>query len=230
MINKKYIVTVLLLVGMVMGAAAQPVMVERQGRAENIKSYYAPEKGYMIDFSMGYAGAVNGIGDYASQTPSPSIQLSIGYSFSKKWKAFLTYQNAAMMEDTGYDRIVIDKYQAVSGEKVHDLRMNNIMVGGEFVIKDFSQYIKPYVSLSAGMGSVKMSTEISDQYFFDETKWLPVVSPEVGMRGFFDKNLMVGYKVSVSYTQYFGDIQAVDMALSSPSFIRIAGGVFLKWL
>lgn len=230
MMSKKYILTLAFVVCMALGATAQPVMVERQGRAEHIKSYYAPDKGFTIDFTMGYAMALNGISDYASQTPSPSFELGLGYSFSKKWKAFFMYQSAALMEDTGYDRIIISQYEAVSGEKVHDVSINNLLVGGEFCVKDFSQYLKPYVGLAVGMGSVKLSTEISDQYEFQGKKWMPIVAPEVGLRGFFDKGQTVGYNVAVTYSQYFGEVETVDATLSSPSFLRIGAGIYVKFM
>ncbi|MBR4401933.1 MAG: hypothetical protein IKT29_00195 [Flavobacteriales bacterium] len=230
MISKKHILTLVVVVCTVMGMAAQPVMVERQGRAEHIKSYYAPEKGFTADVTLGYALALNGISNYASQVPTPSFELGLGYSFSKKWKAFFMLQTASMMEDKGYDRIKISEYEAVSGEKVHDVGVVNLMIGGEFCVKDFSQYLKPYVGLAVGMGSVKLSTEVSDQYVFEGKKWLPLVVPRIGLRGYLTRDQTVGYNFTVAYTQYLGDVETVDISMSMPSFLRIGAGVFVKFM
>ncbi|MDD4820056.1 MAG: outer membrane beta-barrel protein [Flavobacteriales bacterium] len=229
MMSKKYIVTIALVLGIAFNAVAQPVMVERQGRAEHIKSYYAPDKGFIIDFNLGYALSLNGFKDYASQTPSPSIGISAGYAFSDKWKVYLSYQSITYQEDKGSVRIPINDYTAITGEGIHNIDINNIMIGGEYGFP-VSQYVKPYVGVSVGVGSVKMTTEISDQYSFEDSKWVPVIAPEAGLRGFFDKKLTVGYKASVSYNQYFGSIETIDAKISSPSCLRIGLGVFVKIL
>ena len=230
MISKKHILTLAVVVCTVMGMAAQPVMVERQGRAEHIKSYYAPEKGFTADVTLGYGLALNGISNYASQVPTPSFEVGLGYSFSKKWKAFFMLQTASMMEDIGYDRIMINKYEAVSGEKIHEVGITNLMIGGEFCVKDFSQYLKPYVGLAVGMGSVKLTTNVADQYYFEGKKWLPLVAPRIGLRGYLTRDQIIGYNFTVAYTQYLGSIETVDASLSSPSFLRIGAGVFVKFM
>ena len=229
MMSKKYILAIALLFGFAVSSIAQPVMVEKQGRAEHIKSYYAPDKGFLIDFNLGFPLSFNGFKDYASQVPTPSLNISAGYSFSDKWRVYLTYQSATYQEDKGSVRIPINEFTAVTGEGVHSIDINNIMVGGEYGFP-ISQYVKPYVGVSLGFGSVKMTTEISDQYTFEDSKWIPVIAPEGGLRGYFDKKLTVGYKASVSYNQYLGSVETIDAKISSPSYLRIGLGVFVKIL
>ena len=80
------------------------------------------------------------------------------------------------------------------------------------------------------MGSVKLSTEVSDQYVFEGKKWLPLVAPRIGLRGYLTRDQTVGYNFTVAYTQYLGDVETVDISMSMPSFLRIGAGVFVKFM
>ena len=106
---------------------------------------------------------------------------------------------------------------------------DNVLLSGDYSFP-VSKWVRPFVGLSIGMSSVKMYTDVSNTYRFEDSKWMFTVVPEAGIRGYFDKNLTVGYKASVSYNQYFGSLEIIDGAVSSPSYLRIGAGVFVKFL
>lgn len=224
MISKKYIAVIALVLGFSCASFAQPVVIEKNGRTA--KSYYSPEMGFILDFNMGYTLGFGKLSDYANSTPSPSYSVGVGYAFSKHWKVGLYYQSAAFQQDMG-PLIITDGMEGISGHGVHNVDFNNVLASGEYCFP-LSQWFKPYVSLALGGASVKMYTDIAGTYRFEDSKWMFALAPEVGMRGYFDRNQTVGYKVNVSYNKYFGDVEIIDGKISSPSYLRIGGGIFVK--
>lgn len=226
MINKKYIAAVALLLCFAVQATAQSVVVERSGRAAT--SYYTPERGVILELNMGYTKGLGDADSYANSTPLPSYRISAGYSFDDRWKITLAYQKSFLQQDMGF-RTFIMGYESVYGHAVRNMDFNDILLGGDYSFP-VSRWVRPYVGLSIGMSSIEMHTDVSGTYRFEDSKWMFTVSPEAGIRGYFDKNLTVGYKASVSYNQYFGSLKIVDASVSSPSLLRIGAGVFVKFL
>ena len=206
--------------------SAQSVVVERTGRAAT--SYYTPERGFLFELNMGYTKGLGDADSYTNSTPLPSYQVMIGYAFDEHWKVGLTYQKSTLQQDMGF-RTFVSGYEAVYGHAVRNMDFNNVMLGADYSFP-VSRWIRPFVGLSIGMSSVKMYTDVSGSYRFEDSKWMFTVTPEAGIRGFFDKKLTVGYKASVSYNQYFGSLEIIDGSVSSPSLLRIGAGVFVKFL
>ena len=63
-----------------------------------------------------------------------------------------------------------------------------------------------------------------------DSKWMFTIAPEAGLRGYFDRHMTVGYRASVAYSRAFGDLETLDGAISSPSYLRIGVGAFVKFL
>lgn len=227
MISKKYIAVLAVMMCLGLQAVAQPVIVEQTARTA--KSYYTPEMGLTIDVGMGYTKGLGDASSYADATPLPSYNIGVGYVFDEHWRIGLSYQKSYLQQDMGPKSFVFEGNQGVSGHAVRNMDFDNILLGGDYSFP-VSRWVRPYVGVSIGMGSVKMDTKVSNTYSFQDSKWMFAVSPEAGIRGFFDKGLTVGYRANVSYNQYFGTLETVDAKVSSPSYLRIAAGVFVKFL
>lgn len=226
MITKKYIVAAALMLCFVIQASAQSVVVERTGRAAT--SYYTPERGILFEFNMGYTKGLGDVDSYANSTPLPSYHVSLGYAIDEHWKVALSYQKAYFQQDMGF-KTFVNGYESVYGHAVRNMDFDNILLGADYSFP-VSQWVRPFVGLSIGMASVDMHTDVSNSYRFSGSKWMFAAVPEAGLRGYFDKNLTVGYKASVSYNQYFGSLDIVDGSVSSPSYLRLGAGVFVKFL
>lgn len=226
MINKKYIAAAALMLCFAVQAFAQSVVVERTGRAAT--SYYTPERGVTIEFNMGYVKGFGDASNYANSTPLPSYHIAVGYAIDERWKVALAYQKSYLQQDMGF-RTFVSGYESVYGHAVRNMDFDNILLSGDYSFP-VSRWVRPFVGLSIGMSSVEMHTDVSGTFRFSDSKWMFTVVPEAGIRGYFDKNLTVGYKASVSYNQYFGNLEIIDASVSSPSYLRIGAGVFLKFL
>lgn len=223
---KKYIILAALALCFAAKASAQTVVVEKDGRAA--VSYYSPEMGFTIDLNIGYTLGLGDANKFANSTPLPSYHFGIGYAFDEHWKIGLSYQKAYLQEDLGPRTYYID-YFSISGHAVNNIDFDNILLSGEYAFP-VSRWVRPYVGLSLGLGSVDMYTDIAGHYSYSDSKWMLTVVPEVGLRGYFDKNMTVGYRATMSYNQYFGSLKVFDNEMSSPSYLRIGAGVFVKFL
>lgn len=209
-------------------SAQTTVVVEKAGRAA--VSYYSPEMGFTIDLNMGYVLGLGDANKYANSTPLPSYHFGIGYAFNERWRIGLSYQKSFLQQDLGFRTYsVSDSYTSIYGHAVHNIDFDNILISGEYAFP-VSRWVRPYVGLSMGFGSVDMYTEVAGRYSFGDSKWMFTLAPEVGLRGYFDKNLTVGYRATMSYNQYLGSLKNIDAEVSSPSYLRIGAGVFVKFL
>lgn len=226
MISKKYIAVAALMFCFAVQVSAQSVVIERTGRVAT--SYYTPERGVIVEFNMGYIKGFGDANNYTNSTPLPSYHIAVGYALDERWKIALAYQKSYLQQDMGF-RTFVNGYESVYGHAVRNMDFDNVLLSGDYSFP-VSKWVRPFVGLSIGMSSVKMYTDVSNTYRFEDSKWMFTVVPEAGIRGYFDKNLTVGYKASVSYNQYFGSLEIIDGAVSSPSYLRIGAGVFVKFL
>ena len=227
MISKKYTALAALALCFAAEVSAQStVVVEKSGRAA--VSYYTPEMGFTIDLNVGYTIGLGDVNKYANSTPLPSYHFGIGYSFNEHWKIGLSYQKSFLQQDMGFRTFNVD-YSSIYGHAVHNIDFDNILLSGEYGFP-VSRWVRPYVGLSLGMGSVDMYTDVAGRYSYSDSKWMLTLAPEAGLRGYFDKNMTVGYRASLSYNQYVGSLENIDGKMSSPSYLRIGAGVFVKFL
>ena len=224
--SKKYMAVAALMLCFAAQASAQTVMVENTGRAA--VSNYVPEMGFTADINVGYILGLGDAHNYANATPLPSYHIGLGYFLDKHWRVGLSYQKSFLQEDMGF-RTFNNGYYSIYGHAVRNVDFDNVMLNGDYTFPG-SRWVRPYAGLSIGMGSVKMYTDIANRYSMSDSKWMFTIAPEAGLRGYFDRHMTVGYRASVAYSRAFGDLETLDGAISSPSYLRIGVGAFVKFL
>jgi len=224
--SKKYMAIAALMLCFAAQVSAQTVMVENTGRAA--VSNYVPEMGFTVDVNVGYVLGLGDAHNYANATPLPSYHIGLGYFLDKHWRVGLSYQKSYLQEDMGF-RKFNNGYYSIYGHAVRNVDFDNVMINGDYTFP-VSRWVRPYVGLSIGMGSVKMYTDVAGRFTMEDSKWMFTVAPEAGLRGYFDRHMTVGYRASIAYSRAFGDLETTDGAISSPSYLRIGVGAFVKFL